>query len=60
MKNRELIPFLFIFGVLFFNWPFLDIFSLSLPYYLFGAWGLFILLVGLIIRGAGGGDDGDV
>lgn len=49
MNNRELWPFLFAIGVLLFNWPFLNIFSLYLPYYLFGIWGLFIISVGLFI-----------
>ncbi len=49
MDNRELWPFLFVVGVLIFNWPFLDIFGLALPYYLFGIWGSFIILIGLLI-----------
>ncbi len=49
MDNRELWAFLFILGTILLNWPFLDIFSLSLPYYLFGVWGLFIIAVGLFI-----------
>ncbi len=49
MNSRELLPFLFLIGMLLFNWPLLDIFGMSLPYYLFGAWGLFIIVVGLLI-----------
>ena len=49
MNSRELLPFLFLIGMLLFNWPLLDIFSISLPYYLFSAWGLFIIVVGLLI-----------
>ncbi len=49
MNNRELWIFLFLLGTLLLNWPFLDIFGLSLPYYLFGFWGLFILAVGFFI-----------
>lgn len=49
MNNRELWPFLFFLGTLLLNWPFLDIFSLSLPYYLFGVWGLFIIVMGFFI-----------
>jgi hypothetical protein len=49
MGNKELWSFLFLLGTLLFNWPFLDIFSLSLPYYLFGVWGLFIIVVSLSI-----------
>jgi hypothetical protein len=36
-------------GMLLLNWPFLDIFSLFLPYYLFGVWGLFIIVIGFSI-----------
>jgi hypothetical protein len=49
MNNKELWHFLFVIGVLLFNWPFLEIFGLSLPYYLFGIWGIFILIVGIFI-----------
>jgi hypothetical protein len=50
MGNKEIWFFLFFFGVLLFNWPFLEIFDLSLPYYLFVVWGVFIILVGVAIR----------
>ena len=50
MNNREVWVFFFLLGLLLFNWPFLDIFSLSLPYYLFGVWGLFIFVVRLAAR----------
>ncbi len=50
MKNKELWPFLFCLFTLLLNWPFLDIFSLSLPYYLFGVWGLLIVAVGYFVR----------
>jgi hypothetical protein len=49
MNSKELLPFLFLIGMLLFNWPFLDIFSISLPYYLFSVWGLFIVVVGVLI-----------
>ncbi len=52
MDNRELWPFLFILGTLLLNWPFLDIFNLFLPYYLFGVWGLFIAAVAFSISRA--------
>jgi hypothetical protein len=48
MKNKEFWVFLFFLGTLLFNWPFLDIFSLVLPYYFFGLWGLFILVVCIV------------
>lgn len=50
MSNKEIWFFLFFLGVLLFNWPFLEIFDLSLPYYLFVIWGLFIIVVGVVIR----------
>jgi hypothetical protein len=49
VNSKELLPFLFLIGMLLFNWPFLDIFSISLPYYLFTVWGLFIAVVGVLI-----------
>ncbi len=48
MKNKEFWVFLFFLGTLLFNWPFLDIFSLVLPYYLFCVWSLFILVVCIV------------
>jgi len=50
MGNKELWFFLFLCGVLLFNWPFLEIFDLSLPFYLFGVWGAFIIAVGFFIK----------
>ena len=50
MGNKELWFFLFLCGVLLFNWPFLEIFDLYLPYYLFGVWGALIIAVGFFIK----------
>jgi hypothetical protein len=50
MRNKEVWFFLFFLGTLLFNWPFLDIFSMSLPVYLFGTWAVFILMVNILIR----------
>lgn len=50
MGNKELWFSLFFFGVLLFNWPFLEIFDLSLPQYLFIVWGAFIIVVGTVIK----------
>lgn len=50
IKNKEAWFFIFFLGTLLFNWPFLDIFTLSLPAYLFFTWGLFILVVGIFIN----------
>lgn len=52
MNSKELWLFLFLTGFIFFNWPFLDIFGLSLPYYLFCAWGVFIIIVSFFITKA--------
>lgn len=41
--------FLFVLGTLLFNWPFLDIFNMVLPSYFLGAWGLFILVVYVVV-----------
>ena len=48
MKNKEVWPFIFLFGLLFFNWPLMDIFEPVLPYYLYSVWVLFILVLGLL------------
>lgn len=58
MKNKEFWVFLFFMGAFLFNWPFLDIFSLVLPYYLFGVWSLFIFVVFIVstLKGAKGRD----
>jgi hypothetical protein len=50
MNSKELWPFLFLIGVLLFNWPSLAIFGLSLPYYLFGVWGVFIIIMVISIK----------
>jgi hypothetical protein len=52
MDNKELWAFLFLIGTLLFNWPLLGIFNLSLPFYIFAAWGLFIVAIGLLISRA--------
>ena len=49
MNNKEVWFFIFACGTLFFNWPFLDMFDVTLPYYLFGLWALFIACVGIFI-----------
>ena len=52
MKNKELWPFLFLLGTVLFNWPFLDMFSLWLPAYLFGLWAAFIAVMSIFITRA--------
>ena len=48
MKNKEVWPFIFLFGLLFFNWPLMDIFEPVLLYYLYITWFLFILAIGFL------------
>lgn len=45
MLSREIWSFTFFLGLFLFNWPFLNIFSLSLPIYFFSVWALFILAI---------------
>ena len=59
MNSRDIWLFLFIVGLLLFSWPSIEMFSLSLHYYLFIIWGVFILIIGLVStlydgRGRGG------
>ncbi len=49
MNTRELLPFLFCTGVLFFNWPILEVVRTSLPYYLYGVWAIFICFIAIIV-----------
>ena len=49
MNNKEFWFFLFALGVLMFNWPFLDIFNMVLPYYFFAVWGLFIFIICAVV-----------
>lgn len=61
MNNKEFWVFLFFLGTLLFNWPFLDIFNMVLPYYFLGVWGLFILAVCVVVTiNKKTGKDGDV
>jgi hypothetical protein len=48
MRSKELWPFLFFLGLLFFNWPLLELVGIPLPYYLYTLWAVFILVVGLL------------
>jgi len=50
MVSKELWAFFFVLGALLFNWPLLSIFDLSMPYYLFGMWGVFIIFVAFFSR----------
>ncbi len=50
MKSKEIGLFLFSLATLLLNWPFLEIFSMTLPLYLFGIWGIFIIIVSIFIN----------
>ena len=41
---------LFIFGVMFFNWPFISMFEHGISKYLFTAWFLFIVLLVIAVE----------
>ena len=49
MRSKELWPFIFLLGLLAFNYPILDLVKVALPYYLYPAWALFILMIGLLV-----------
>jgi hypothetical protein len=44
MRN-DVVIFIFILGLLTFNWPLMKIFEFSLPIYLFAFWFLFIAVI---------------
>ncbi len=59
MISKEFWVFLFVLGVLLFNWPFLYMFNMVLPQYFLGVWLLFIVIMGIVVtlndrRGGGG------
>lgn len=49
MKGSDRWFFIFLLGILLFNWPFLTIFEDSLPSALFGLWVLFIGIAAIFI-----------
>ncbi len=48
MRNKEIWLFIALASLFLFNWPFLEMFRQSVVAYLFGVWGLFILLAGVL------------
>jgi hypothetical protein len=48
MYSKELWPFLFLLGLLIFNYPIMDLIKATLPYYLYATWALFILIIGFL------------
>ncbi|OGQ96895.1 MAG: hypothetical protein A2521_04685 [Deltaproteobacteria bacterium RIFOXYD12_FULL_57_12] len=60
MNNKDIWIFLFLSGMLCFNWPFLEIFAESLPLYFFLAWPGFILIMILLSTRKSADHDPDV
>jgi len=56
--RKEVWLFVFLVGLLAFNWPTLQIFSGVLPAYLFIAWFLLIAVIFTLARGAAEDEDG--
>ena len=50
MKNTEIWVFIFLLGLLSFNWPLLEIFHTEVVAYLFVTWLLFIMLIAFAAR----------
>ena len=48
MHSKELWPFLFLLGLLVFNYPIMDLIKATLPYYLYTVWALLILIIGFL------------
>ena len=49
MHSKELWPFIFLLGLLVFNYPIMDLVQVALPYYLYTAWALLILVISLLV-----------
>lgn len=49
MHSKELWPFIFLLGLLVFNYPVMDLVKMALPFYLYAAWALLILVIGLLV-----------
>jgi hypothetical protein len=43
--SKDIWIFLFVFGLILFNWPILSIFKYNVAHYLFLAWFVFIVLI---------------
>jgi hypothetical protein len=48
MHSKELWPFLFLLGLLVFNYPIMDLVKTTLSFYLYTVWALLILIIGLL------------
>lgn len=49
MHSKEICPFVFFLGLLAFNYPFIDLARPFLPYYLYAAWAVVILVTGILV-----------
>ena len=49
MHSKELWFFLFMVGLMAFNYPIMDLVKVPLPYYLYAMWALFILIIGALV-----------
>jgi len=56
MVFKEIWAFLFLLGLVVFNWPFLGIFGGALSYVLYGMWALLILCI-VVFSAIEGGQD---
>ncbi len=56
MVFKEIWAFLFLLGLVIFNWPFLGIFGGALSYVLYGMWALLILCI-VVFSAIEGGQD---
>ena len=56
--RNEVWLFVFLVGLLAFNWPALDVFSASLPAYLFSAWLVLVAVIYLLSRTSPDKEDG--
>lgn len=48
MGGKETWAFVFLLGVVVFNWPLLGIFGSFLPYMLYGLWAVLIICIGIL------------
>jgi hypothetical protein len=49
MHSKELFPFIFLLGLLVFNYPLMDLVKVTLPYYLYTTWAILILIIVLLV-----------
>jgi hypothetical protein len=49
MHSKEIWAFVFLLGLLGFNYPIMDLVKVTLPYYLYTLWALLILIIGILV-----------